>query len=108
MRVRRETREDARDKRAPKEYSGPPATLGNIRANGVRSLLVSCNTCTHSAVLNVDRYGDDVFVPSFNSCMVCTRCGIIGGEVRPNWSERPGRESLTGGGAVTHALRKKY
>jgi hypothetical protein len=79
-----------------------------MRANGVRSLVGYCNTCSHSAVVNVDGYGDDVFVPAFNQRMVCTRCGIIGAEARPNWSERPGRESLTGGGAVTHALRKKY
>jgi hypothetical protein len=28
--------------------------------------------------------------------MVCTRCGIIGADARPNWRERPERESLTG------------
>ncbi len=96
MRLRRETREEARPKKVAERYSGPPATLGNMRADGVRSLLIFCNTCNHSAVFNVDRYGDDVFVPSFNSCMVCTQCGTIGAEARPNWSERPGRESLTG------------
>jgi hypothetical protein len=78
------------------DRQAPPATLGNMRADGVRSLLIYCNTCDHSAVINVDRYGDDVFVPSFNSCMVCTQCGIIGAEARPNWSERTRRESLTG------------
>jgi hypothetical protein len=96
MGLRRQTREEARPKKATERYSGPPATLGNMRANGVRSLVVYCNTCDHSAVINVDGYGDDVFVPSFNSCMVCTRCGTIGAEARPNWSERPQRESLTG------------
>ena len=54
MRLRRESREEARPQRTPERYSGPPATLGNMRANGVRSLLVSCTTCAHSAVLNVD------------------------------------------------------
>jgi hypothetical protein len=28
--------------------------------------------------------------------MVCTRCGIIGADARPNWREQPARESLTG------------
>jgi hypothetical protein len=28
--------------------------------------------------------------------MVCTSCGIIGADARPNWKERPERESLTG------------
>src|ERR1700674_1804817 len=96
MRSRRESREEARPKKAPESYSGPPATLGSIRADGVRSLLIYCTACTHSAVLNVDRYADDIFVPSFNSYMVCTQCGIIGAEARPNWSERPRRPSLTG------------
>jgi hypothetical protein len=27
--------------------------------------------------------------------MVCTNCGIIGAQVRPNWSERPPPESIT-------------
>jgi hypothetical protein len=27
---------------------------------------------------------------------VCARCGMIGADVRPNWSERPLPESLTG------------
>ena len=30
-------------------YTGPPMTLGNLRANGVRSLDVSCSECHHSA-----------------------------------------------------------
>jgi hypothetical protein len=29
--------------------------------------------------------------------MVCTRCGIIGADARPNWREQPARESPTGG-----------
>jgi hypothetical protein len=28
--------------------------------------------------------------------MVCTRCGIIGADARPNWKEQPPRETLTG------------
>jgi hypothetical protein len=39
---------------------------------------------------------DDVPVPSFGPRMVCTRCGIIGADARPNWQEQPQRESLTG------------
>ena len=47
-------------------------TLGNIRANGVRRLDVSCWECHHKAVLDVDGYGDDVPVPSFGPRLVCT------------------------------------
>ena len=44
-----------------------PMTLGNMRENGVRSLLVTCSnvTCRHEKIVNVDAYGDDLFVPSF-------------------------------------------
>jgi hypothetical protein len=44
-------------------------TLGNMRANGVRSLAVACHPCRHEAVLSADRWHDDVPVR-----MVCTRC----------------------------------
>ena len=40
-------------------------TLGNTRANGVRSLAVSCIRCHHDAVLDVEAYSDEVTVPSF-------------------------------------------
>jgi len=71
-------------------------TLANMRANGVRSLSIRCELCHHEAVLNVDGYDEGVAVPSFGPRMVCTRCGIIGADVQPNWSERPQSESLTG------------
>jgi hypothetical protein len=55
-------------------------TLGNMRANGVRSLAVSCTICHHQAALSVDPWSDDVTVSSFGPRMVCTACGIIGAE----------------------------
>jgi hypothetical protein len=73
-----------------------PMTLGNMRANGVRSLDVSCWQCHHQAIVSAAPWPDDVPVPSFGPRMVCMRCGIIGADARPNWKERPERESLTG------------
>ena len=74
----------------PRSQAGPPMTLGNMRANGVRSLDVCCWLCHHRAILSTDPWPDHVPVPSFGPRMVCTRCGIIGA-ARPNWREPPWR-----------------
>jgi hypothetical protein len=71
-------------------------TLGNMRQLGVRSLFVSCWKCQHQAVLSADHWPDDVPMPTFGPRMVCTRCGIIGADARPNWKEQPPRETLKG------------
>jgi hypothetical protein len=55
-----------------------PMTLGNMRANSVRALDVSCW-----------QWPDEVPVPTFGPRMVCTRCGIIGADARANWQEHP-------------------
>jgi hypothetical protein len=78
------------------ESTGQPMTLFNMREQGVRRLSVSCWICHHAAVIDVGDYPDPVPVPAFGPRMVCTRCGIVGADARPNWVDRPARESLTG------------
>jgi hypothetical protein len=56
--------------------------------NGVRSLLVMCFGCRHEVILNVDRYPGDLLVRKFGPRMVCTKCGMVGADARPNWKER--------------------
>jgi hypothetical protein len=73
-----------------------PMTLGNMRENGVHSLAVSCHLCHHEAIISAAPWPDDVPVPVFGPRMICTRCGIIGADARPNWREQPARESLSG------------
>ena len=65
-----------------------PMTLGNMRANGVRSLDVSCWVCHHNAIVSAEPWPDDVPVSAFGPRMVCTVCGIIGADARPNWREK--------------------
>lgn len=65
-------------------------TLGIMRDHLVRSLAVTCGTlwCHHQAVLDVAAFADDMTVPSFGPRLVCTVCGAIGADARPNWNER--------------------
>jgi hypothetical protein len=74
---------------ATKRFNDPiePMDLANMRQNGVRSLAIQCHQCRHEVIMNVHLPGR-VTVPSFGPKMVCTKCGTIGADVRPNWRER--------------------
>ena len=65
-----------------------PMTLSNMRENGVRSLAVQCHQCHHETIINADHWPGDMQIPLFGPRMVCTKCGIVGADVRPNWRER--------------------
>jgi hypothetical protein len=65
-----------------------PMDLANMRQNGVWSLAVQCHQCLHEVIMNVDHLPGDVTVPSLGPKMVCTKCGTIGADVRPNWLEK--------------------
>jgi hypothetical protein len=65
-----------------------PMTLGSMRRLGVRSLAVSCHQCHHETIINADRWPGQMRVPSFGPRMVCTKCGAVGADIRPNWRER--------------------
>ena len=64
-----------------------PVTLGHIRGHGCRDLLVYCSSgrCHHSASMNADWLSNATPVRSLCRRMVCTRCGMIGADVRPDW-----------------------
>jgi hypothetical protein len=42
-------------------------TAGNMRANGVRNILVSCSDCHHEALLNADHMPDHVEIHSLDN-----------------------------------------
>jgi len=61
--------------------------LGHIRGHGCRDLLVYCGSgrCHHSATMNADWLPDETPVRSLCRRMMCTKCGMIGADVRPDW-----------------------
>ena len=65
-----------------------PVTMGDIRGHGVTRLLVYCKSlwCQHCATLDADWLPDDVILLDLNRRMICTACGSIGADVRPDWS----------------------
>jgi hypothetical protein len=72
-------------RRRPQRDHGPPVTLGHIRSHKVRHLLISCSEglrCHHSAVTNADRWPDETVLWGLDRRAVCTRCGMIGADMR--------------------------
>ena len=67
-------------------------TLGELRASGVRGLLVYCADykCSHSMAVNADQWGDDVRLSDLEGCFTCTVCGQRGADVRPDldWQQK--------------------
>src|SRR3984893_1437748 len=75
-----------------------PVTLDQIRVHGCRDLLVYCCSvwCNHSATLNADCLPGDTPLRSLCPMMVCTACGLIGADVRPDWSPHTNRPPQKG------------
>jgi hypothetical protein len=73
-------------------------TLGNMRHNGVRTLAIYCGGrwCNHSATCDVSAYPDCVPVPFFGPRMVCTVCGAIGADARPNGTRETSKRQSRG------------
>jgi hypothetical protein len=70
------------------KYKIEPMDLANMRQNGVRSLAVACFGCRHEVIVDADMYPSEFLVKNFGRRMVCTKCGMVGADVRPNWKER--------------------
>jgi hypothetical protein len=82
--------------------TGERVTLANMRSHGCRDLRVYCTSgwCHHSSVMNADALPDDTALLELDRRMVCSRCGLVGADVRPDWS------SITGGAGIggAHSL----
>jgi hypothetical protein len=72
--------------------------LGHVRSHGCCDLLVYCisGRCHHSATLNGDWLPDEMPVRSLCPRMVCTRSGMIGADVRPDWSLHVNKKRASG------------
>jgi hypothetical protein len=62
-------------------------TLGEMRASGVRGVLVCCADykCSHSTAISGDRWPDDVRLSDTEPSFTCRACGQKGADVRPDW-----------------------
>jgi hypothetical protein len=66
----------------------PPITLANMRENGVCSILATCETCQHEAVLSVHKWPADMPVPDIGLKL---RCSASAAE-----TSQPGRTGANG------------
>jgi hypothetical protein len=60
---------------AAREKPGPPMTSGNMRRNGVRALMATCQACGHKADVNVDVLAATIFDPEAGRRLRCSQCG---------------------------------
>jgi hypothetical protein len=82
----------------PQRQGAELVTLAHLRGHGCRNLLVYCVSpwCSHSATLTLDWLPDDTVLLELDRRMVCTSCGLIGGNVRPDWSSHTGGAGMGG------------
>jgi hypothetical protein len=62
-------------------------TFAEMRASGVRGLLIYCSDyrCSHSTTISGDRWPDDVRLSDIEPLFTCQLCGQRGADVRPNF-----------------------
>jgi hypothetical protein len=63
-------------------------TLAEMRASGVRGLLIYCSDykCSHSTAISGDRWPDQVRLSDLEPRFTCQACGQKGADVRPNFN----------------------
>jgi hypothetical protein len=63
-------------------------TFGEMRASGVRGILVYCSDyrCSHSIGMSADQWPDDVRLSDIEPTFICEACGKRGTDVRPDWT----------------------
>jgi hypothetical protein len=78
------------DDDTPGKQPPGPMTLGDMRAEGPRSLDVTCSACGYHTTVIVDAWPDETPVLSFSPLMRCIECGHMGASVRPDCTQLRG------------------
>jgi hypothetical protein len=64
-------------------------TFGEMRAGGVRGLLIYCSDykCSHMVPISEPGWPDEVRLSDIEPRFVCEVCGKRGADIRPNWPQ---------------------
>jgi hypothetical protein len=73
---------------APRTGKFAPVTLGHMRSQGCRDLLITCNSgqCEYSTTMHPGPLSDETPISSLGYLIVCEPCGHLGARVMPNWA----------------------
>lgn len=73
-------------------------TFGEMRASGVRNVLIYCTdyTCGHCITVpdDADRRPDELRISDIEDKFVCTGCGVRGADIRPDWTTARRRDEI--------------
>jgi hypothetical protein len=66
----------------------PPATMANIREQGINTLWATCQRigCGHEAKIDASRFPDDMPVPDVGLRLRCSKCGGRNVYTMADWS----------------------
>jgi hypothetical protein len=72
----------------PKLTRQQKITFGEMRASGVRGVLIYCSDykCSHSIEMSADPWPDDVRLSDIEPRFTCQACRKRGADVRPNFA----------------------
>jgi len=73
-------------------------TFADMRAQGVRGLLVYCADyrCSHSIAISGDRWPDDARLSDIEPRFICAACGHCGADVRPDFNSNKQTVAMMG------------
>jgi len=84
--------------RAMQETGRQKITFAEMRAAGVRGLLIYCSDfrCSHWTAISGDRWPDDLRLSDLEHRFACRACGRKGADVRPNfhWEDQARRAKV--------------